>query len=136
MDRPAHKTARELQQLLIETSPLIEEYTAVVCPDCTDVCCRQRHGMPTEIDRLYLTAVGVAIPCHDPSRHPYAPCQFLGGGGCTKPRWQRAWKCTWYFCGPLLEAVQAGPPRKARVLSASLEKMVRLYNELTGKERI
>jgi hypothetical protein len=85
---------------------------------------------------LYFAGVGVAVPRHDPSRHPDAPCQFLGGGGCTQARWQRAWKCTWYFCGPLLKAVQEGPPRKARTLSAALEKMVRLYNDLTGKERI
>jgi hypothetical protein len=125
-----------MQQLLIETSPLIEELTAAVCPGCADVCCRQKHGMFTESDRAYLTAVGVVVPRHDPSLHPDAPCQFLGRDGCMKPRWQRAWKCTWFFCGPLLDALRATPPRKARALSAALEKMARLHNELTGKDEV
>jgi hypothetical protein len=136
MAHPAHRTGRELQRLLIETSPLIEEYTAAVCPGCADVCCRQKHGMPTERDRLYLTAAGVAPLRSDPALHPDAPCQYLGGDGCMRPRWQRPWRCTWYFCDPLLDALRAGPPRKARALSAALEKMARLHNELTGKDEV
>jgi hypothetical protein len=122
--------ARRLRQLLAETSPLIEAYTSAVCPACTDVCCRQRHGLFTVRDRAYLSALGAEAPLHDPSHPLDGPCQFLGPGGCAKPRWQRAWKCTWYFCEPLLQALETGPPKQARALSASLEEMTRLYDAM------
>jgi hypothetical protein len=123
-------TARELKELLIRTSPLIERYTAAVCPSCTEICCRQRHGTFTDRDRAYLEALGEPVPQHDAARPPVGPCQFLGPGGCAKPRWQRAWKCTWFFCGPLLQALNDGPRREERILSADLAEMVRLYDVL------
>jgi len=127
---PSCETARRLRQLLIESSPLIEEYTRQVCPSCTDVCCRQRHGLFTAADRAYIAALGEAVPPHDPLHPPDRPCQFLTGSGCAKPRWQRAWKCTWYFCEPLLRALDEGPQKKARALSMMLDHMGRLHDEM------
>jgi hypothetical protein len=124
--------ARELKQLLVRTSPLIERYTAAVCPACAEICCRQRHGMFTDRDRAYLAALGEHVPRHDPARSTDGRCQFLGPAGCAKPRWQRAWKCTWFFCVPLLRALDAGPQRDARALSAALAEMVRRYDALEG----
>ncbi len=129
------ETSRRLKQLLVECSPLIEEYTRQVCPSCIDVCCKQRHGLFTDADRSYLTALDELVPPHDPSRPLDGPCQFLTGSGCAKPRWQRAWKCTWYFCEPLLLALAEGPQRKARRLSAVLDEMGRLYGEMKGRLR-
>ncbi|NTW67431.1 MAG: hypothetical protein HGB21_14180 [Nitrospirae bacterium] len=126
-------TARRLKQLLIESSPLIEEYTRKVCPTCTDVCCKQRHGLFTMADRAYLAALGEEVPSHDPSRPLDGSCQFLGASGCGKPRWQRAWKCTWYFCEPILRALDEGPQKKARRLSATLEEMGSLYGTMRGE---
>jgi hypothetical protein len=134
MDRHASTAAaRKLQQLLIDSSPMIEEYTRQICPSCTEVCCKQRHGLFTEADLAYLTALGEETPPHDPSRPLDGSCQFLGASGCAKPRWQRAWKCTWYFCEPLLQAIAEGPQRKARALSASLGEMGRLYCAMKGE---
>ena len=129
---PTADLARELKQLLIRTSPLIERCTSAVCPSCVETCCRQRHGMFTDRDLAYLEALDEAVPRHDPARSPDGPCQFLGPAGCSKPRWQRAWKCTWFFCGPLLQALDGGPQREARALSAALAEMVRLYDALEG----
>jgi hypothetical protein len=127
------ETARRLKKLLIESSPFIEEYTRQICPSCTGVCCKQRHGLFTEADLAYLSALGEEIPPHDPSRPVDGSCQFLGASGCGKPRWQRAWKCTWYFCEPLLRALDEGPQKKARQLSAALEEMGRLYGTIKGE---
>lgn len=126
------QAAERLKQLLTELSPLIESHTAVVCPSCTEVCCRQRHGMFTPRDRAYFDALGTEPPLHDPALPPDGPCQFLGAGGCSKPRWQRAWRCTWFFCEPLLKALGTGPARPARGLSAALEEMMRLYDMMEG----
>lgn len=132
MNRKATEQARAIKQLLIECSPLIEEYTGAVCPSCTEICCKQRHGAFTEADRAYLNALEEDIPHHDPAWPPDRLCQFLGPRGCIKPRWQRAWKCTWYYCEPLLEALRSGPAHKARKLSRLQEELLRLYNGLKG----
>jgi hypothetical protein len=134
MNHPATEKAQRLKQLLIESSPLIEEYTRRVCPSCTDVCCKQRHGLFTEPDRAYVAALGEEIPPHDPLQSLDGACQFMGARGCAKPRWQRAWKCTWFFCEPLLAALSEGPQKKARRLSAALEEMVRLYGEILKEQ--
>lgn len=130
MSRSAGDAARELKQLLIGISPLIEGYTSRICPGCAEVCCRQRHGAFTAVDRAYISALGEQAPFPDPSRDPDGPCQFLEEQGCAKPRWQRAWRCTWFFCDPLLEALDQGPQRDARGLTAAIERIMRLYEQL------
>jgi hypothetical protein len=125
-------TAQRLKTLLIESAPLIESCTLQICPAFVDVCCRQRHGMFTAADQAYLDALGEPVPAHDPTRAPDGPCQFLGPTGCAKPRWQRAWKCTWYFCDPLLQAIAAGPQKQARDLSRMQNEIMRLYDQLKG----
>ncbi len=122
--------AERLKKLLIQSSPLIEEYTAAVCPDCVDVCCRQKHGTHRSRDLAYLHALGTTAPPLEAGRNPDGPCQFMGRAGCTLPRWTRAFKCTWFFCEPLLTALDEGDPRKARRLSAALQEMVDRYNGL------
>ena len=132
MPRSRIDAAGKLQQLLIESSPLIEEYTRQICPACTDVCCRQKHGIYRERDILHLNALGTAIPERDPARPLDGPCEALGGRGCTHPRWLRPFKCTWYFCDPLLEAMNDGPQKKARALSRAMQDMIEYYDELKG----
>ncbi|HSA77302.1 MAG TPA: hypothetical protein VLG72_00385 [Nitrospirota bacterium] len=125
--------AEKLRRLLIESSPLIEEYTREVCPDCIDVCCRQKHGMHQERDVLYLHALGVEVPRRDEARPLESPCQFMGPRGCNKPRWIRPFRCTWYFCEPLLAALNEGPQKKARQLSAVLQDIINLYHMLSSE---
>jgi len=129
------KTAQQLQQLLIASSPLIEEYTAAVCPTCTEVCCKQEHGRYQERDVRYLNALEVPVPLRDATRPLDGPCEMMGMRGCVQPRWMRPFKCTWYFCGPLLKALEEGPQRKARKLAALLQELVDLYERLTGNVR-
>ena len=123
-------TAGKLKRLLTESSPLIEEYTAAVCPDCTEVCCRQKHGMYREGDIRYLRVLGEEVPLRDTTRPLEGPCEAMGPYGCIQPRWMRPFKCTWYFCEPLLAALNSSPPKNVRRLSALLQEMSDLYCEL------
>lgn len=134
MDIPAATvdTAEKLQQLLMDSSSLIEEYTREACPDCTDVCCRQKHGTYRERDIIYLNAIGALAPPFDRSRAPEARCEYLGHEGCVHPRWLRPFKCTWYFCDPIMRIMEERPQRSARALTAVMEEMIRLYDELKG----
>jgi hypothetical protein len=126
--------AEKLKELLIASSPLIEEYTAAVCPDCTDICCRQKHGLYRERDISYLCGLGMPAPQRDESRPPEGPCEAMGPAGCVHPRWLRPFKCTWYFCEPLLAALNEGRQKKARGLSAVMQEMIDLYGAMSGHE--
>jgi len=121
---PDYTAAQKLKNLLKEVSPLIEEYTAAVCPGCRDVCCKQRHGIMTDLDRRYAAALGESLPAYDPERSLDGPCQFMGAEGCALPRWLRPWRCTSYFCVPLLMAMEQGPQKKARQISALIQEIV------------
>ena len=134
MTKDSVSAAHTLKQLLIASSPLIEEYTATVCPGCTDVCCRQKHGLYRESDVWYLHALGEAIPKRDGSRPLEGPCEMMGPQGCTQPRWMRPFKCTWYFCDPLLAAMSEGPQKQARRLTAVMQEMIDLYGALPEKQ--
>jgi hypothetical protein len=128
-EKPA-AIARRIRQLLIDTSPLIEEYTTAVCPTCTDVCCRQKHGLYREQDRLYLRSLGETVPDRDPTKPLEGPCEAMGPHGCILQRWKRPFKCTWFFCELLLTAMHSSPPKKMRKLSALLQEIIDLYAEL------
>ncbi len=129
-DSPA-TAAQNLKALLIRISPLIEEYTASTCPGCTDVCCKQKRAFLDREDILYITALGLPLPDYDPARDPESRCQFMGITGCMSPRWLRPWRCTWYFCTPLLAAIDNGPQKKARTLSALIRQILELRGRLS-----
>jgi len=123
--------ATRLKELLIGVSPLIEEYTWQVCPQCQDVCCKQKHAIPEEKDILYMKLIGLPMSSLE-NRDPESPCQFLGEKGCIKPRWQRPLRCTWYFCEALLRAMDEGDQRKARRLIDMIKEIVNLSGKLTS----
>ncbi len=116
--------AERIRQVLIDLSPMVEEYTARVCPDCRDVCCKQRHGIMDEQDMSFLSALGAPFPLYEPGRPLDGPCQFMGTEGCVRPRWLRPWRCTSYFCNALLDAMNSGPQKTARQVSTLIQEIV------------
>lgn len=120
--------AEKMKQLLIDLSPMIEEYTARVCPDCRDVCCKQRHGIMNEQDMRCASALKSPLPVYDPGRPLDGACQFMGPYGCENPRWLRPWRCTSYFCEALLAAMNDGPQKKSRRVSALIQEIVDIRN--------
>jgi hypothetical protein len=124
MIRNTAVAAERIRQVLIYLSPMVEEYTAKVCPDCRDVCCKQRHGIMNEQDLRYQAALGAPLPVYDAARPLDGPCQFMGTAGCISPRWLRPWRCTSYFCDALLAAMNNGPQKKARQVSALIQEIV------------
>jgi hypothetical protein len=122
--------AERLKQQLFEISPLIEEYTAGICPLCVEVCCRQKHGLYQPQDIAYLLVVGAPVPQRDGSRPLDGPCEAMGPRGCVHPRWMRPFRCTWYYCEPLLAALNAGPQKKARKLNKLMQELIDLYREI------
>lgn len=126
MDMPATlkmSLALELKAAYEDVSPIIEAFTSRVCPGCRRVCCIDRHGTHEDADLAFLEAAGEGPPEDPPKGDDTEPCRHLDPGGCTIPRWQRPYRCTWYFCAALLEAMPAEDPRAYRRLVAALERL-------------
>ncbi len=122
--------ARELKEIISRLDPLIETYTAKVCPTCQDVCCSQTNAYHDFADLVLLLAAGHRPPPYEHHRRLLDPCQFMGAKGCILPRWQRPYRCTWYFCSPLVEAMEAQPPKRYRRILAQISHMQTIRREL------
>ncbi len=123
-------TALKLKALYDEISPLIEEFTRQVCPQCQSVCCKHRHGHFEPQDEVFIEALGAEVPRASNDRDDDDWCEFLSETGCQKPRWQRPFRCTWYFCEALLEYMPEADPKRLRKLQAMLQEIQRLRQVL------
>ena len=126
---------------LIETISLdIERYTATVCRDCSSVCCSHRHSRYDRSDSIFLAALGLDVPEYDSNIGETAPCRFLGTKGCVLQRSLRPYRCTWFFCTPLLDhIIKTSDPlayrRFIRTLRAITEKRTRMLDDFEKKQR-
>ncbi len=111
-----------------ELSPFIEMHTARVCPHCPKVCCANKHGLPEKEDLIFFSAAGLQP---EPSAGPPDEiCSLLAARGCLLPRARRPFRCTWYFCAPLLESMRAGNARDYRRFVDALDRLVKLRERL------
>ncbi len=99
------RSARQAETLIETISPLIEVYTSAVCPQCTSVCCINRHSRFDRSDIIFMTALGKDIPEDDPCTAETDACRFLGSRGCVRKRSERPYRCTWFFCSALLDQI-------------------------------
>lgn len=131
---PEEKTviAKRLKELYEEISPLIERFTRDVCPHCMSVCCKHRHGHFESEDEVFLSVLGVEVPRASKQRDDDDWCEFLGPEGCIKPRWQRPFRCTWYFCEALLRYMPEADPKGLRRLQSLLHEIQELRQRLSA----
>jgi len=111
---PVFECSKELISAFAKLDPLIQSYTERVCPYCGTVCCANRFGFPEFADIVDFLAMGLSIPEYDLDVDEKAICQFIGEKGCVLSRPQRPYRCTWYFCDPLLVQIEIGPARHYR----------------------
>ena len=107
----AQQHALEAKDLIEAVGAEIERYTGKVCGSCANVCCINRHSRHDRSDIIFLTALGNEVPEDLSRRDETAPCRFLGSRGCVLERYQRPYRCTWFFCSSLLDhiAETSGP---------------------------
>ena len=122
--------AEETRALFQSLDPDIEGLTQTVCPSCKDVCCISRHGQAAADDLIYMNALAIRVPVRDSKRPDGAACRYLESSGCGLPRYARPYRCTWYFCSPLLEAMGEMKPRQARALEGKLARLSSLRNRM------
>ena len=121
--------ALQIKECFEELSPLIEYFTSEVCPSCQSVCCRHKHSLYDEEDRLFLQALSVEAE-NNLSPDPEGPCEFLKETGCVRERWQRPFRCTWYFCDTLLQYMPEASGRRYREMVNLLNKLISLRRRL------
>ena len=113
--------AKEVSALIESVSPFIQSNTDAICPGCREVCCINRHSYHDHQDIVYLCALGEKMPSHRKDVDDSDPCQFLGEKGCIVKRSLRPYRCTWFFCTPLLENIRNGPSLHYRRFIGSLQ---------------
>ncbi len=101
--------ARKIRDGIERIDPFLQDANQHICPGCRNVCCISKHGVYSREDRVYLRALDVTPPAAVAASHETDPCPYLGADGCSIERWRRPSGCTWYFCDPLLDYIEARP---------------------------
>lgn len=125
--------AREVSDFINQADSFIQRYTEDVCPSCEKVCCINKHAYHEHEDIVYLYALGERVPHYEKNRGDSEPCQFLGARGCSVSRFLRPYRCTWYFCTPLLEHMQEASAPDYRRFIASLQQLTRKREEMLNE---
>ncbi len=123
------ETAQELKTAFDTVAPFIQKHTAIVCPACEKVCCVNRHGYYDSTDTIFITAL-VGAPLEMRDGKDTDPCRYLSEKGCSRERWQRPFRCTWFFCGPLLESMKNDSVKVYRDFIASFQELIAIRQKL------
>ena len=122
--------AEDVKAAFIEVSPFIEKHTAIVCPDCENVCCKDKHARHDSDDLLFLNALSAELPSDVPGLEESDPCRNMTDMGCSLERWMRPGRCTTFFCDELLESLQGGDPKLYRAFMIYLKYLADARSEL------
>ena len=114
-------------------SPFIESNTARICPSCQRVCCMDRHGEYEAEDLAYLEALGEPLPDISRKEIDTDPCRHMTPTGCGIARWQRPFRCTWFFCAALLDEMPKRDKRGYRKFIKSLRELQALRTEIAAE---
>ena len=79
---------------------------------------------------VVFLALGLEIPEYDLSVNAEDICQFIGPKGCVLPRLQRPYRCTWYFCDPILVQLDLSPAKTYRKFISELQSLSGARGEL------
>lgn len=122
--------AIELKEIFEIISPYIERHTSLVCPTCEDVCCIDKHGHYDNDDLIFLKALAVEAYQEDDVRKETEPCRFLTSKGCSLERWRRPFRCTSFFCDPLIKSLQADDPKLYRAFVDYFNHLISIRQKL------
>jgi hypothetical protein len=128
--RSVSNLAREVADLVIAMDQFQQAACAAVCPECSSVCCINRHAYHEHEDIIYLAALGERMPLYNTEIPDTDPCQFLGSDGCTISRHLRPHRCNAYFCAPMLEYLENGPAPEYRRFIHGLERVTQKREEM------
>jgi hypothetical protein len=89
-----------------------------------------RHAYYEHEDIIYILSLGLETPLFGNSGVDSDPCRFMGSHGCMVSRPLRPYRCTWFFCTPLLASMQNDSTVVYRKFIGSLEKITRKREDM------
>lgn len=130
---------------------LFASYTAELCPECPEPCCRKPTKV-REFDVLLANAVGCSLPSANDSVAEYVqagldsltgdqvetelvPCDYLGPDVCVFPDDLRPFECARFICSFLKKAITPSDMRQLRALLHRLAVLHRELQESAGMRR-
>lgn len=123
--------AREIRETLDTLSPFIEKHTSIVCHDCHEVCCADRHGLYDRDDLIFLNALGIEVSQGGPAYDDNESCRNITEHGCKLERWMRPYRCTFFFCDALLKNLQNDNAKLYRAFNSYFNHLISLRQRLT-----
>ncbi|MEZ4528786.1 MAG: hypothetical protein R2941_22975 [Desulfobacterales bacterium] len=120
--------AQDAEKLLESVFPLMEELCAASCPSCREPCCRVARLWFNFQDLLFLHLSGNSIAEGQPHKEIHLHCRYLDRSGCTLPRMERPWICTWYLCPPQTSLLR----KKGKSVKNRVEQ---IFSEIKEKRR-
>jgi len=120
----------EISSLIDGLSLFVQRHTEQICPHCENVCCINKHSYNAYDDIVYLCGLGERIVPRKKGIADSEACQFLGEKGCTIRHSLRPYRCTWYFCSPLLEQIGMDELTEYRKFISLLELITRTRGRL------
>lgn len=130
---------------------IFEPYTAELCPECPEPCCRKPTKV-REFDVLLANACGCSLPLANDSVSEYVqagldsladveqeaepePCDYAGPEGCVFPDDLRPFECVRFICSFLKREITPSDMRELRTLLHRLGVLHRELEESVGVRR-
>jgi hypothetical protein len=131
---------------------ILDIYTARLCPDCAEPCCRKPTKV-REFDVLLANACGCSLPSANDSVSEMVnagieiitgertsdgelvPCDYLGEKGCIFPDDLRPFECTRWMCSFLKREIRPGDMRELRDLLHKLGVLHRTIIDMIDPRR-
>lgn len=110
--------------------PLMRDLCERTCPRCNDNCCRRATVWFDFKDMLGFHLRSATIPPGQLIAAARQTCRYLGIRGCTLPRIQRPFVCTWFICSAQKGLMDQWPSSRMQFLFNSLEALKKGRNKL------
>ena len=124
------ETALELKEAFHLVSPFIEKHSNLVCPECEQVCCADKHGRYDKNDLYFFNALGITVPDHVSDRKESDTCRYIVTHGCSLERWMRPFRCTFFFCDALLKNLEQDNAKLYRAFTDYFQHLTMLRQKL------
>ena len=92
------KIAKDINLLLASIDATLDRLGRETCAQCPTPCCRVADISYDFRDLLFIHMTDQSRPPWQPRRSAGEVCRYLGAAGCSIPRHERPWICTWYIC--------------------------------------
>ncbi len=124
--------ADDLRDAYNMVSPFIEKHTSIVCPDCEDICCKDKHALYDKNDLVFMKAMSVDTYQDTSGMEESGKCRNMMDLGCSLERWMRPYRCTSFFCTPLLKSMEGDDTKLYRAFMVFFKHMVTSRRILLG----